>query len=117
MTTLARVPQVDLRAQFDTLRSEVMLAIEQVLESGMLFLGPRPRQFEPDFAAYCGTGSAVAVSNGTDALHLALRAAGVGPGDEVITVANTFIATLEAIYQSGARPVLVDIDPKTFTLS
>jgi dTDP-4-amino-4,6-dideoxygalactose transaminase len=110
------IPQVDLRAQFDSIRHEVMPAIEDVLSSGQFFLGPNTRAFEAEFAAYCGTQFAVAVGNGTDALHLALRAAGVGPGDEVITVSHTFIATIEAIVQVGARPVLVDIDPVTFDI-
>ncbi len=94
-----------------------MAAVEGVLRSGQLFLGPQTQSFEAEWAAYCGTSFAIAVSNGTDALHLALRAAGVGPGDEVITVANTFIATLEAIKQVGARPILVDIDPVTYTIA
>lgn len=93
-----------------------MPAIEAVLESGQLFLGPNTRAFEAEFADYCGSRFAVAVGNGTDALHLALRAAGVGPGAEVITVSHTFIATVEAIDQVGARAVLVDVDPRTFTM-
>jgi len=111
------VPQVDLPTQFRSLRAELMPAIERVLESGQLFLGPNTRAFEEEFAAYCGSRFAVAVGNGTDALHLALRAAGVGPGDEVITVSHTFIATVEAIDQVGARAVLVDVDPRTFTMA
>jgi dTDP-4-amino-4,6-dideoxygalactose transaminase len=94
-----------------------MPVIEQVLESSQLFLGPHTRAFEEEFAAYCGTRFAIAVGNGTDALHLALRAAGIGPGDEVITVSHTFIATVEAIVQAGAKPVLIDISPRTFTLA
>jgi dTDP-4-amino-4,6-dideoxygalactose transaminase len=111
------VPLVDLPIQFRALRTEVMSAIEAILDSGELFLGPHTRAFEDEFAAYCGTRFAVAVGNGTDALHLALRVAGIGPGDEVITVSHTFIATIEAITQVGAKPVLVDIDPRTFTMS
>ena len=111
------VPLVDLPIQFRSLRAEVMPAIEQALESGQLFLGPNTRAFEAEFAAYCGARFAIGVGNGTDALHLALRAAGVGPGDEVITVAHTFIATVEAIDQVGARAVLVDVDPHTFTMA
>src|SRR5205807_7153735 len=95
---------------------EVMAAIEGVLESGNLFLGPETRAFEEEFAAYCGTRFAIGLANGTDALHLALRAAGVGPGDEVITVSHTFIATIEAIVQVGATPILVDVDPKSMTM-
>src|ERR1700680_1811672 len=96
------VPQVDLTAQFQSVRTEVMQAIEDVLASGQLFLGPNTRAFEDEFAAYCGTEFAVGIANGTDALHLALRAAGVGEGDEVITVSHTFVATIEAIIQAGA---------------
>jgi dTDP-4-amino-4,6-dideoxygalactose transaminase len=111
------VPLVDLKAQFQPLRSEVMRAIEEVLSSGQLFLGPNTRAFEDEYAAYCGTQFCIGVGNGTDALHLALRAAGIGPGDEVITVSHTFIATIEAIELVGARPVLVDIDPRTFNIA
>jgi dTDP-4-amino-4,6-dideoxygalactose transaminase len=81
-----------------------------------LFLGKNVQTFESDFAAYCGSKFAVGVGSGTDALHLALVACGVGPGDEVITVSHTFIATVEAIALTGARPVLVDIDPDTYNM-
>src|SRR5437588_11718919 len=81
-----------------------------------LFLGPQCQTFEQDFATYCGCQFGVGLSNGTDALALALRACGIGPGDEVITVANTFIATVEAIDQVGAIPVFVDIEPDTYTM-
>jgi dTDP-4-amino-4,6-dideoxygalactose transaminase len=111
------IPLVDLPIQFRSLRDEIMPTIESILESGQLFLGAHTRGFEREFAAYCGSGSTVAVGNGTDALHLALRAAGVGPGDEVITVSHTFIATVEAIDQVGATPVLIDVDPRTFTMA
>jgi dTDP-4-amino-4,6-dideoxygalactose transaminase len=111
-----RVPLVDLGAQFNFLRPEIMAAIEQVLESSQLFLGPQTHAFEDEFARYCGADFCIGVANGTDALHLALRAAGVGPGDEVITPSHTFIACVEAIDQVGARPVLVDVDPRTFTV-
>src|SRR5579859_4294900 len=116
MQTRMQVPLVDLGAQFDALRSEIMRAIENAIGSSALFLGPNTQAFEHEFAEYCGTSHAAAVANGTDALHLVLRAAGIGPGDEVITVSHTFIATIEAIDQVGARPVLVDIDPRTFTI-
>lgn len=115
-TSSVRVPLVDLTAQFASLRDELMPRLESVLASGHLFLGPYTQRFEEAYAAYCGTRTAITVGNGTEALHLALRAAGIGPGDEVITVANTFIATVEAIVQVGARPVLVDSDPRTFVL-
>jgi dTDP-4-amino-4,6-dideoxygalactose transaminase len=112
-----QINQVDLTAQFQSIRDEIMHVIEEVLASGQLFLGPHTRAFEEEFAAYCGTRYAVGLANGTDALHLALRAAGIGPGDEVITVSHTFIATIEAIHQVGARPVLLDVDPRTFTMA
>jgi dTDP-4-amino-4,6-dideoxygalactose transaminase len=116
MQIQAQVPLVDLAAQFRSLRDELMEAIEEVLASSEFFLGPNTSAFEAEFAAYCGTSFAIGVANGTDALHLALRAAGIGAGDEVITVSHTFIATIEAIYQVGARAVLVDIDPSTYTI-
>ena len=93
-----------------------MAAFEDVLGSAQLFLGPNTRAFETEFAQMAGARYCAAVSNGTDALHLAMRAAGIGPGDEVITVSHTFIATIEAIVQVGATPVLVDIDPRTYTI-
>src|SRR5579871_1976900 len=111
-----RVPLVDLTAQFAPLKSEIMAAIEEVLDSMHLFLGPNNAAFEDEFAAYCGTRACVTVGNGTDALHLALRAAEVGAGDEVITVAHTFFATTEAIVLAGATPVYVDIDPDTYLM-
>src|SRR5205085_3477362 len=107
---------VDLAAQFHSIKPEIMAAIENVLESTQLFLGPQTRAFEAEFADYCGSRFAIGVGNGTDALHLALRAAGIGAGDEVITVSHTFIATIEAIVQVGARPVLVDVDPRSLTI-
>ena len=111
-----RVPLVDLTAQFRPIKHEVMQAIEDILDQMHLFLGPNTLAFEEEFAAYCNVRSCVTVANGTDALHLALRAAGVGQGDEVITVAHTFFATTEAIVMAGALPVYVDIDPRTFTI-
>jgi dTDP-4-amino-4,6-dideoxygalactose transaminase len=116
MHVQTRVPLVDLAAQFELIRTEIMAAIEGAIASSELFLGPNTRAFEDEFAAYCGSRYAVGVANGTDALHLVLRAAGIGEGDEVITVSHTFIATIEAILQAGARPVLVDIDESTYTL-
>lgn len=107
---------LDLRAQYQSQRQEILAAIERVLDGMTLFLGPEQAAFEREFAAYCGVQHGVGVSNGTDALHLALRACGIGPGDEVITVSNTFIATVEAISMVGARAVFVDVDPDTYTL-
>src|SRR5687767_1188324 len=117
MSTLTRsIPLVDLRAQFHALRGEVLAEIERVLEGMELLLGPATRAFEQEFATYCGVRHCITVSNGTDALHLALRACGIGPGDEVITVPNTFVATVEAIELAGARAVLVDVDPQVGNL-
>lgn len=89
----------------------------KILESGQYVNGEEGRHFGAEFAAYCDAKDGIPVSSGTAALHLALLAAGVGPGDEVITVAHTFTATIEAILQTGAKPVLVDIDPMTYTLN
>jgi dTDP-4-amino-4,6-dideoxygalactose transaminase len=111
-----QVPLVDLRVQYQMIKHEITAAIGGVLESMQLFLGPEAEAFEHEFAAYCGCQYGIGLSNGTDALVLALRACGIGPGDEVITVANTFIATVEAIALVGATPVFVDIDPDTYTL-
>lgn len=110
------IPLVDLKAQYATMRHEIRAALEDVLEDMHLFLGPHSQAFESEFATYCGCMYGVGVSTGTDALALALRACGVGPGDEVITVSNTFIATVEAIALVGATPVFVDIDPETCTM-
>lgn len=110
------VPLVDLRAQYLALKPEIMNAFEEVLDSMHLMLGPRQKTFEHDFAAFCGCQFGVSVSNGTDALTLALRACEYGPGDEIITVSNTFIATVEAIAAVGATPVFVDIDPETYLM-
>ena len=111
-----RVPLVDLRAQYLALKPEIMTAFEEVLDGMHLMLGPRQRAFEHDFAAFCGCQFGIGVSNGTDALTLALRACEYGPGDEIITVSNTFIATVEAIATVGATPVFVDIDPETYLM-
>jgi dTDP-4-amino-4,6-dideoxygalactose transaminase len=110
------VPMLDLRAQLQRIRPEVDEALERVITSTQFVHGEDCRRLEEEFAAYCGASHACAVANGTDALILALRAYGVGPGDEVVTVANTFIATGEAILLNGATPVFVDVDPATFTM-
>ena len=110
------IPIVDLVAQYRELKSEVDRAIEGVLESGIFIMGPNVAAFEKEIAAYLGVGHAIALNSGTDALHLALRALGVGPGDEVITSPFTFVATTEAIGIVGAVPVFVDIDPSTFNI-
>jgi dTDP-4-amino-4,6-dideoxygalactose transaminase len=111
-----QIPLVDLQAQYQSVKQEIMAAIEDVLGNMQLFLGPQSQAFEQEFARYCGCGYGVGLSSGTDALTLALRACNVGPGDEVITVSNTFIATVEAIALVGATPVFVDIDPDTYVL-
>lgn len=116
MATISRVPLVDLRAQYEGLRSEILERIAGVLDSMHLFLGPNIQALETDFAEYCGTRYAVATSSGTSALQLALRASGIGQGDEVITVSHTFIATAGAIIQAGGTPVFVDIDPATYLM-
>jgi dTDP-4-amino-4,6-dideoxygalactose transaminase len=110
------VPLVDLQVQFGRLREEVMQALAEVAESSAFVLGPRVAAFEEKFAAYLGARHCVGVNSGTSALHLALLGAGVGSGDEVVTVPMTFIATSWAISYVGARPVFVDVDPKTYTM-
>ncbi|MBC7926105.1 MAG: DegT/DnrJ/EryC1/StrS family aminotransferase [Bryobacteraceae bacterium] len=110
------IPYSDLKPQHDALREELRHAIDEVLDSRQFILGKFVTAFEEEFAAYCGVRHAIAVNSGTSALHLALLAAGVGPGDEVVTVPFTFAATVAAVYYCGARPVFVDIDPRTFTM-
>lgn len=110
------IPLVDLKAQYHSIKAEIDAEIEKVLETSSFILGPAVKAFEEAFAQYCGSAYCVAVNSGTSALHLALLAAGIGPGDEVITVPFTFVATIAAIEYTGARPVLVDIDPASFTM-
>ncbi len=110
------IPFVDLRAQYRSIQDEVRTAIDGVLESCEFTLGREVGAFEDEFAAFSGAAHGVGVNSGTSALHLALLAAGIGPGDEVITVPFTFIATVSAIDYTGARAVFVDIDPVTFTI-
>ncbi|WP_436640313.1 DegT/DnrJ/EryC1/StrS family aminotransferase [Microbaculum sp. FT89] len=110
------IPFQDLGAQHRALRDELLPEITAILDSGRFVLGEPVEKFETDFAAFCGTRDAVTVNSGTSALHLALLAAGVGPGDEVITVSMTFVATVAAILYCGATPVYVDIDPDTWTM-
>jgi dTDP-4-amino-4,6-dideoxygalactose transaminase len=111
-----KVPFLDLKAHHDPLMPEFLSAIREVIESCAFAGGPYVAKFEQDFAAYCQTRHAAGVGNGTDALWLALLALGVGPGDEVITVPSTFIATAEAITYCGAKPVFVDIEEQTYTM-
>ncbi len=111
-----KVPFLDLKAHHAPLRAEINAAIGEVIDASAFAGGPFVAAFEKDFAAYCGVRHAVGVGSGTDALWFALLALGIGPGDEVITVPGTFIATAEAITFCGARPVFVDIDEQTYTL-
>ena len=111
------IPFVDLKAQYRSIREEVDAAVLGVLDSGQFTLGSEVAAFEREFAEYCGAAQGVGVNTGTSALHLALLAAGVGPGDEVITVPFTFVATVSAIHYTGAKPVFVDIDPESFTMN
>ena len=110
------IPLLDLKAQNGPLAHELEAACARVLRSGRYVLGEEVEAFEADFARYCGTRHAVAVSTGTAALHMALLAAGIGPGDEVVTTPMTFVATVAAIQLTGARAVLADIEPGTRTL-
>ncbi len=113
---MKNIPLVDLRGQYAPLQEEVKEAISDVLDGMNLFLGENVFQLESDFAEFCNATHAVGVGSGTDAVYLGLRALGVGPGDEVITVPNTFIATVSAINMAGAKPVFVDIDPDTYLM-
>ena len=110
------IPFLDLKAQYLTIKPEIDAAIQRVLESSQFVLGPEVAEFEKEFAAYSRARHCVAVNSGTSALHLALLAADIGPGDEVITVPNTFVATVASIIYAGAKPVLVDVEPVTCTM-
>lgn len=112
----ASVPFVDLAGTYRSTKSELMSAIEDVVDTGDFILGEAVSQFEADFARYCGSTHGVGVDSGASALELILRGMGIGRGDEVITVANTFIATVNAIHHAGATPVLVDMDPISYNL-
>jgi dTDP-4-amino-4,6-dideoxygalactose transaminase len=115
-TPIIRIPSEDLTRQYQQIKWEIAAAIDLVLPSGKYTLGPVLERFEQEFAAYCGTKFCIGISNGTEALHLALAAMGIGPGDEVITQANTYVATSFAINYVGATPVFVDVDPVYFNL-
>jgi dTDP-4-amino-4,6-dideoxygalactose transaminase len=110
------VPFLDLKAQYKCIEHEVLAAIRGVLDSTQFTLGPEVAAFEEEFAAYCGTQFGIGVNSGSSALHLALLASGVGPGDEVITVSCTFAATVAAIDYTGARPVFVDVGADTLNM-
>ncbi len=111
-----RIPLVDLKAQYAAIKPEIDAAIRQVVESTTFIMGEPVKRFEAAFAKYCGARHCIGTSSGTTALHLALLVCDIKPGDEVITVPHTFIATTETISQTGARPVFVDVDPATYTM-
>lgn len=110
------IPLVDLKRQHGLIRDEISREIEKVVESGRFILGENVEAFEEEFAGYCGVKYGVGVASGSDALALSLKSLGVGRGDEVITVPNTFVATADAISRNGGRPVFVDVDPETYTM-
>jgi dTDP-4-amino-4,6-dideoxygalactose transaminase len=111
-----KVPFVDLKSLHHDIQGELREVFDRVLDQSTFVLGPEVQRFEQEFAAYIGTKHCIALNTGTAALHLTLAALGVGPGDEVITVAHTFIATAEAISAVGAKPVFIDINPVSFTM-
>ena len=111
-----KVPFVDLRTQYEEIQEELEKQFKKVFDKTAFIMGPVLKEFEEAFARYCGVKHAIGVANGTDALFLALTALNIGPGDKVITAANTFVATVEAITHTGATPILVDIDPKTYNI-
>jgi dTDP-4-amino-4,6-dideoxygalactose transaminase len=115
-TSLEPIPPLDLKAQWLSIKSEISAAINAVVESQHFILGPQVQALEEEVAKYCGTRFAVGVASGTDALLLALHAAGVGPGDEVLLPTLSFIATADCVSLLGAVPVFVDIDPSTFAI-
>jgi dTDP-4-amino-4,6-dideoxygalactose transaminase len=110
------IPLVDLRREYARIHSEIDESIARVLHGGWFVLGEETETFEQEWAAYCGTSFAVGVGNGSDAIQLALRAAGIGPGDEVILPALASAITPLAVVQAGAQPVFVDVDPERYTL-
>ena len=112
-----KIPILDLRAQYKSIKTEIDAAVKRVIDSQHFILGPEVEAFEKEVAVYCGTKYAVGVASGTDALILALKALGIGTGDEVITTPFTFFATAESISLVGAKPVFVDIDPKTYCIN
>ncbi|HEX2923062.1 MAG TPA: DegT/DnrJ/EryC1/StrS family aminotransferase [Chloroflexota bacterium] len=111
-----RIEANDLKPQHGEMRAEILAALERVLDDGWFVLGKQGEGFEREFADFCGVAHCVGVGSGTEAIHLALLACGVGPGDDVVTVALTAVPTASAITFAGARPVFVDVDPRTFTM-
>lgn len=116
MSSAPKIPFVDLQSQYQSIKADIDAGMAGVLTRGDFILGGDVTKFEEEFAAFCGVTHCVSVANGTDALKLALEALGIGPGDEVITTAHTYIATALAIMQVGARPVLVDCEPEYFLI-
>jgi dTDP-4-amino-4,6-dideoxygalactose transaminase len=110
------VPFLDLTRQYKRIKGEILSATQRVFEKGYFILGEEVSAFEKEFSHYCGVDYGVGVGSGTDALYLALKAAGIGEGDEVVTVANSFVATALAVSFTGAKPLFVDIDPETYTM-
>jgi len=113
---MTMVPFLDLTRQYKRIKGEILSATQRVYEKGHFILGEEVSGFEEEFSDYCGVRYGVGVGSGTDALYLALKAAGIGEGDEVVTVANSFVATAFAISFTGAKPLFVEIDPKTYTM-
>src|SRR4030043_376801 len=110
------IPLVNLKKQYAPLKGEILSGISKVFDGMQLFLGENVQALEKEFSQFCGAAYGVGVSDGTAALHIILRAMDIGPGDEVITVSHTFIATVEAIILAGAKPVFVDVDPVTYLM-
>jgi dTDP-4-amino-4,6-dideoxygalactose transaminase len=116
LNTTTSIPLVNLKAQYDSIKPEIDAAIAAVINQTAFIGGTFVQKFEEEFARYCGVKTCVGVANGTDALFIALKALGIGPGDEVITAANSFVATSEAIKMAGAQVVFVDVDPETYLI-
>lgn len=114
---MGKIPMVDLKAQYESIRGEIDAAIQSTLDESAFIMGERVKEFEDEFATFMGAGHAVGCSSGTAALHLALLAAGVGQGDEVVVPTHTFVATAEAVCHCGAVPVFVDVDAETYTVT
>src|SRR5258708_6810619 len=110
------IPLVDLKAQYQSIKPEIDTAIQRIVDNTQFILGTEVCQFENDFAAFCQAKYCVGMDSGTAALHLALLICGVKPGDEVVTTTHTFVATAEVISVIGAKPVLVDVDPRTYNI-
>src|SRR4030042_3010438 len=110
------IPMIDLKKQFSEIKDEVLEVLTEILESTQYILGPRVLELETKIARYHDVSEAIGVASGTDALHLAVKALGIGEGDEVITTPFTFFATAEALFYTGATPVFVDVEPDTMNI-